>query len=76
VLVPAELVLVAVDLDVLVADLLGDLALVGHGFGVEADALAGHGPLVDHRGLLVVEGDLVLSSELAGRWSRRRGWRR
>src|SRR5215211_3185957 len=55
----AELVLVAVDLDLLLADLLGDLALVGDGLGVQADPLFGHGPLLNHRGLLV-EGDLVL----------------
>src|SRR5215216_374450 len=58
-LVPAELVLVAVDLDVLLADLLGDLALVGDGLGVEADPLLGHGSLVDHD-LLLAQGELVL----------------
>src|SRR5215212_9853515 len=51
--------LVALDLDLLLADLLGDLALVGHGLGVEADPLLGHGPLVDHD-LLLAQGDLVL----------------
>src|SRR5215211_6979943 len=55
----AELVLVAVDLDLLLADLLGDLALVGDGLGVQPDPHFGHGPLLNHRGLLV-EGDLVL----------------
>src|SRR5215207_2800086 len=55
----AELVLVAVDLDLLLADLLGDLALVGDGLGVGANPLFGHGPLLNHRGLLA-EGDLVL----------------
>src|SRR4029450_9436205 len=54
-----ELVLVAVELDVLLADLLGDLALVGDGLGAEADPLLGHGPLVDHH-FLLAEGDLVL----------------
>src|SRR5512132_3082974 len=52
-------VLVAVDLDLLLADLLGDLALVGDGLGVQAHPLLGHGPLVDHV-LLLVEGALVL----------------
>src|SRR5215218_8633694 len=51
--------LVALDLDLLLADLLGDLALVGHGLGVEADPLLGHGPLLHHR-LLLAQGDLVL----------------
>src|SRR5829696_5515338 len=51
-------VLVALDLDLLLADLLGDLALLGHGLGVQADPLLGHGPLLDHR-LLLAEGDLV-----------------
>src|SRR5215218_6154837 len=52
-------VLVALDLDLLLADLLGDLALFGHGLGVQTDPLLGHGPLLDHR-LLLAEGDLVL----------------
>src|SRR5215212_3998464 len=52
-------VLVAVDLDLLLADLLGDLALLGHGLGVQTDPLLGHGPLVDHD-LLLAQGDLVL----------------
>src|SRR5215203_4084992 len=55
----AELLLVVVDLDLLLADLLGDLALLGHRLGVQPDPLLGHGPLLDHRGLFV-EGDLVL----------------
>src|SRR5215204_1667904 len=55
----AELLLVAVDLDLLLAEVLGDLALLGHGLGVQADPLFGHGPLADHD-LLLVEGDLVL----------------
>src|SRR5215216_2517313 len=52
-------VLVALDLDLLLADLLGDLALYGDGLGVQTDPLLGHGPLLDHR-LLLAEGDLVL----------------
>src|SRR5215212_840904 len=51
--------LVALDLDLLLADVLADLALVGHGLGVEADPLLGHGPLVDHD-LLLAQGNLVL----------------
>jgi hypothetical protein len=54
----AELVLV-VDLDLLLADLLADLALFGDGLGVQTHPLLGHGPLVDHN-LLLMEGDLVL----------------
>src|SRR4029453_2318167 len=55
----AELVLVAVDLDLLLAELLGHLALVGYGLGVEPDPLLGAGPFVDHD-LLLTQGDLVL----------------
>src|SRR5215211_4560227 len=51
--------LVAFDLDLLFAEVLGDLTLVGHGLGVEADPLFGHGPLVDHD-LLLAQGELVL----------------
>src|SRR5215216_5114975 len=57
--VVVAVVLVAVDLDLLLVDLLGHLALVGHGLGVKPDPLAGHGPLADHD-LLLVQGDLVL----------------
>src|SRR5829696_8038700 len=70
----AELLLVVVELDVLLADLLGDLALVGDRLGVEPHALLGDGPLVDHRGLFV-QGDLVLLlGDVGGRWWRHRGW--
>src|SRR5215217_9463935 len=57
--VVVAVVLVAVDLDLLLVDLLGHLALVGHGLGVKPDPLAGHGPLADHD-LLLAQGDLVL----------------
>src|SRR5215217_3037022 len=57
--VVAEPVLVALDLDLLLADLLGHLTLVGHGLGVKADPLLGNGPLADHD-LLLAQGDLVL----------------
>src|SRR5215212_4115490 len=59
VVLAAEPLLVAVDLDLLLADVFADLALVGDGLGVEADPLLGHGPLVDHD-LLLTQGDLVL----------------
>jgi hypothetical protein len=51
--------LAVVDLDLLLADLLGHLALLGDRLGVHTDPLAGHRPLLDHRGLLM-QGDLVL----------------
>jgi hypothetical protein len=53
------LVLVAVDLELLLADLLGHLALLGDGLGAQAHPLLGNGPLVDHD-LLLAEGDHVL----------------
>src|ERR687895_1753649 len=50
---------VAVGLDPLLADLLGDRLVLGHGLLVHAHPLLGHGPLLDDR-LLLVEHDLVL----------------
>src|SRR5829696_6796323 len=58
-LVVAQPVAVALDLHLLLADLLADLPLLGHGLGVEADALAGNDPLLDHR-LLLAQHHLVL----------------
>src|SRR3954452_11053645 len=49
----------AVDLDLLLGDGVGDLALLLDGVLVQAHALLGHRALLDH-GLLGVEGDLVL----------------
>src|SRR5919204_6821091 len=48
-----------VDVDLLLADLLGDLLLAGHGVLLQANPLSRHGPLLHHR-LLLVEGHLVL----------------
>jgi hypothetical protein len=44
---------VAVGFDALLADLLGDLSLFGQGLLLQADALLGHGPLLDDRDLFV-----------------------
>src|SRR3712207_8254787 len=44
---------VPVSVDLLLADLLGDPALLGHGVLVEADALLRHDALLDDRLLLV-----------------------
>ena len=49
----------AVDLDLLLADLVADLLLPGDGLLVQADALDRHGLLLDDRAL-GVQGDLVL----------------
>src|SRR3954452_23042615 len=50
---------VAVGLDALLADLVGDLPLVGDRVGLQAHALLGDGALLDHR-LLGPERHLVL----------------
>src|SRR5215210_7510163 len=49
----------AVDVDLLLADIVADLLLVGHGLLVEPDALDRDGFLLDDRALLG-ENDLVL----------------
>src|SRR5215218_3076908 len=57
--VVAHIGVALVDLDVLLADLLANLTLLGHGVGVQAHPLPGHDLLVNH-GPLLVQDDLVL----------------
>src|SRR5215216_2540523 len=59
-LVPPARPLLVLDLDLLLADLLGHPLLVGHGVLVQPDPLPGHDPLLDHR-LLLTEDHLMLS---------------
>src|SRR5829696_3128307 len=59
-LLPPRSPLLVLDLDLLLADLLGHPLLVGHGVLVQPDPLPGHDPLLDHR-LLLTEDHLMLS---------------
>src|SRR5829696_4039823 len=58
-LLPPARPIVVLDLDLLLADLLGHPLLVGYGVLVEPDPLPGHDPLLHHR-LLLPQDHLVL----------------